>query len=74
MRPGGRLLVVEIVLGSATASNFASLLDLEMLVITQGGRERTQEEFQKLYAASRFSLTRVVATEAPVSIVEGIAI
>ena len=74
MRPGGRVLVVEVVIGSAGESRFAGLLDLEMLVITQRGRERTEEEFRKLYEAAGFKCLRVVATEAPVSIVEGVAV
>jgi len=71
---GGTILVVEVVIGSASDSRFAKLLDLEMLVITQGGRERTEEEFRKLYEVSGFSLTRIVPTGAPVSIVEGVAV
>jgi hypothetical protein len=74
MRPGGKVLVVEVVIGSASESHFARLLDLEMLVITQGGRERTEEEVRKLYEAAGFRLVRVAATGAPVSIVEGFAV
>lgn len=74
MRPGSRLLVVEVVIGSANESRFARLLDLEMLVITKGGRERTEEEFRGLYEAAAFSLAQIMATEAPVSIVEGVAV
>ena len=74
MRPGRRLLVVEVVIGSANESHFARLLDLEMLVITQGGRERTEAEFRKLYEAAGFRLAQVMATGAPVSIVEGVVV
>jgi len=74
MRPGGRLLVVEVVVGSAHPSHFARLLDLEMLVITQGGRERSEEEFRQLYEAAKFRVVRVMETGSPVSIVEGVAV
>lgn len=74
MRPGGKILLAEVVLGSGAESKFARLLDLEMLVMTQGGRERTQEEFQKLYEAAGFKLTAVVGTETHISIVEGVAV
>jgi C-methyltransferase len=74
MRPGGRLLVVEVVVGSGVQSHFARLLDLEMLVITQGGRERSEEEFRRLYEAAKFGVARVMETGAPVSIVEGVAV
>jgi len=70
---GGRLLVVESVLTDRPESAFAKFLDLEMLVLTPGGRERTQEEFAALLAASGFELARVVPTRSPVSVVEAIA-
>jgi len=74
MPRGGRILVAEVVIGSANKSNLAGFLDLEMLVVTQGGRERTEQEFQKLYEAAGFRLSKVITTRAPVSIVEGIAV
>lgn len=74
MRPGAKVLVVEVIVGSPHASHFATLLDLEMLVVTQGGRERTEEEFRVLYEAAGFRLVRVLPTGVPVSIVEGVAV
>jgi hypothetical protein len=44
-----------------------------MLVMT-GGRERTEEEFRQLYEASGFRLTRVVPTESPFSVIEGVKV
>ena len=38
----------------------AFLLDLEMLVMTPGGRERTANEFAKLLADAGLTLERVV--------------
>lgn len=74
MRPGGRILVVDVVIDSANNSTFASFLDLEMLVVTPSGRERAEQEFQKLYADAGFRLSRVITTGTPVSIVEGTAV
>ena len=74
MRRGGKILLAEVVLGSGAGSQFARLLDLEMLVMTQGGRERTKEEFQKLYEAAGFKLTAVIGTPTHISIVEGVAV
>jgi hypothetical protein len=45
-----------------------------MLVMTEGGRERTEAEFRVLYDAAGFRLTRVVATASPFSVFEGIAV
>jgi len=74
MRRGGKLLLAEVEIGAGGESPFAGLLDLEMLVLTPGGRERTREEFQKLFAAAGFKLTGIVGTGTHISIVEGVAV
>jgi hypothetical protein len=43
------------------------LLDLEMLVMTPGGRERTRSEFARLLSASGFELVQVTPTASPLS-------
>ena len=48
------------------------LLDLEMLVLTPRGRERTKAEFIRLLRGAGFRLSRVIATESPLSIVEAV--
>jgi hypothetical protein len=65
-----RILVVDAVLVPGNEPNLAKWLDVEMLMLP-GGRERTQEEFAKLFAQAGFKLTRVVPTKSPVSVVEG---
>jgi hypothetical protein len=67
----GTLLVHEMVVPPAGVPHFAKLLDLEMLLMTQGGRERTEPEFAALFSRAGFKLTRVVPTRSPLSIVEG---
>jgi hypothetical protein len=70
---GGRLLIVESILGDEPEAAFAKFLDLEMLVVTPGGRERTSEELTRLLAGAGFELARVVPTSSPVSILEAVA-
>jgi len=70
MSAGGKLLVVESVIPPGNEPSFGKLLDLAMLVIP-GGEERTQEEYQELYEAAGFRLTRIVPTKAEVSVIEG---
>jgi hypothetical protein len=41
-----------------------------MLVLTHGGRERTQLEFQALFDQAGFDLVRVVPTRGPISVIE----
>ena len=66
----GRLMVIEAVIPPGVEPHFAKFIDLNMLVMT-GGRERTEEEFRRLFGASGFRLTRTVATESPFSVIEG---
>ena len=65
-----RLLVVEHVIPPGNWPSFGKLLDLTMLVIP-GGRERTEAEYEELFEAGGFRLTRVVPTTADVSVIEG---
>jgi SAM-dependent methyltransferase len=68
--PGGRLLVVDAVIGARNEPDFSKLLDLEMLLVP-GGRERTAEEFATLFTAGGWKLTRIIPTGAGKSIIEG---
>jgi hypothetical protein len=49
MGPGGRVLVVENVVLPGNRPDATRLLDLEMLVLTRGGRERTKPELRHLF-------------------------
>jgi len=51
-------------------AHLAKWLDLEMLMLP-GGRERTQEEFGKLFVKAGFKLTRVIRTKSAVCVIEG---
>jgi hypothetical protein len=64
-----KLLLVEYVLPEGDGASFAKLLDLNMMVML-GGRERTEAEYRKLFAAHGFRLTCVVPTAGDVSVVE----
>ena len=68
----GRLLLIEHVLAPGNAPSWAKLLDLEMLVMTSGGRERSEEEFRILLASVGFVLQRVIPTAGPICIIEAI--
>jgi SAM-dependent methyltransferase len=70
---GGRLILVEAVVPDTSEFHFSKFIDLNMLVMT-GGRERTAAEFRALYEAAGFSLTRIVPTESPFSVIEGVKV
>jgi len=70
MPPGGTLLVIERELGPPNAGPDGKFSDLNMLV-TLGGRERTQAEWEALFAATGFRLSGVTPTASPWSVVAG---
>jgi SAM-dependent methyltransferase len=69
MRPGGKVLVVDRVLGPPNQPDPAKFMDLEMLV-NPGGLERSEPEWRSLFAASGFRLDRIIPMPAPQSILE----
>lgn len=58
------------VLPTAGEPHFGKLIDLEMLVLSPRGRERTEDEFRSLLAAAGLRFVRVVATGGFSAIVE----
>jgi predicted O-methyltransferase YrrM len=69
MPPGGRTLVIESVIEPGNDPSPAKFLDLMMFVMN-GGRERTAEEYRRLFAAAGLRLRRIIPTEAE-SLIEG---
>ncbi len=72
MAPGGRVLIVEMVLPTGAEPHPGKLLDVIMLSLP-GGRERTADEYRELLAGAGLEVTRVVPTPSPVSVVEAVA-
>jgi len=72
MTPGGKVLVVETIVPAGNDPDPIKRMDVNMLVVT-GGRERTRVEFERLFAQAGLRLARVVATRAPLSILEAVA-
>ncbi len=73
--PGGRVLIVQLLMpersrGAREPLFEAAVSDLNMLVLT-GGRERTEGEYRALLGRAGFRLSRVVPTQALVSLFEG---
>src|SRR3982751_3858828 len=68
--PHGRVLVCEQVLDPSPTPSPAKLLDIEMLAMTVGGKERTAAEFSDLFASAGLRLVQIVETGSPVCILE----
>lgn len=71
MKPGAKLLIVEIIIPPGNAPSIGKLLDLEMFVLG-GGKERTEPEYRELLESSGFTLSRVIPTGESISIIEAI--
>lgn len=70
MRENGKLLIVEMVVPEGNEPSPSKPIDLIMLVM-EGGKERTADEFGELLEAAGFRLTRLIPTRSPYSIIEG---
>ena len=68
----GRVLVCEMVVSDESGPTPAKMLDIEMLVMTVGGKERTPEEFGALFASSGLRLSRIVPTARPICVIEAL--
>jgi len=73
MAPQAKLVILERVLPETAQAGVDAdtyLLDLEMLVMAPGGRERTEAEFRAILAAAGFDLARLVPTASPSFVIE----
>lgn len=70
MNPGGRLLVMEMVIpDKLNGPHSGKLVDLWLMLLV-GGKERTRAQYGDLLDRAGFTLERVVQTPAAISIVE----
>jgi hypothetical protein len=74
MPDNGKLLVAQQVIPPGSPPFIAKFLDLHMLAVTPGGRERTEAEYRALFEKAGFKLTRIVPTQEEMSIIEGIPV
>ena len=72
MAPGGRVLIVEMVVPAGNAESDVKNMDVTMLVFT-GGRERTEREYGDLLHRAGLRLVRTTPTRSRFSIVEAVA-
>lgn len=66
MLPGGRVAVIEQVLGDIGQPGPAPLMDVNMMVML-GGRERSETEYGQLFAAAGLRLATTIETNTPMA-------
>jgi hypothetical protein len=64
------VILLDAVIRAGNKPDQAKLVDLEMLVVFPGGRERNESEFARLLGSAGFELTRIVPTDSPLSVIE----
>jgi hypothetical protein len=70
MADHAKLVVCEKVVPPGNGPSVAKTMDLVMLVMTDGGRERSEQEYDALFARADLRLRRVVPTRSDNSILE----
>ncbi len=70
MNERGKVLIIEMVVPDGNEPSPSKMLDLMMLVM-EGGKERTKDEYKRLLETSGFRLARIVPTKSPYSLIEG---
>lgn len=72
LMPGGRVLIGDFVLKPVNEPDFGKLIDLEMLIMSESGRERTEEDFRGLFRQAGFGLGRIIPLPAGTSLIEAL--
>ena len=72
MTPGGRIAIIELVLGELSDPGPGALMDMNMLAACVG-RERSIDEYDALLAAAGLRRTAIRTTSSPQSIIEAAA-
>lgn len=71
MAPAAKVLVVDMIVPAGNEPGPAKLVDMQMIVTT-GGKERSEAEFRELLSRAGLKLTRVIPTMSPMSIIEAV--
>jgi SAM-dependent methyltransferase len=69
MKPNSRVVLAETIVPAGNEFAFVKWLDLNMLAIPEG-RERTEEDYRRLFNAAGLKLTRVIDTPAEIHLIE----
>jgi O-methyltransferase domain len=72
MTRGGRIAIVEMVVGEPSDPGFGALMDINMLAASPG-QERSLEEYDTLLTAAGLRRTAVFTTNSPQTVIEAIA-
>jgi O-methyltransferase len=72
MRPGGRVIVIEMLLGEIGEPELVPLMDLNMMVMLTG-RERTLAEYRALLEDAGLRFSKSTPIRSPMAVIEAVA-
>jgi hypothetical protein len=72
MKPGARLLVIEQGICAPGIPNPGKIMDVVMLALTEGGRERSAEQFANLFNRVGIRFEQQISTSGSISLFEGV--
>ncbi|MGA2242502.1 MAG: methyltransferase [Verrucomicrobiota bacterium] len=72
MPPDGKLLLVEMVIPFGNRPFLGKFLDLGVLMMENGARERTELEYRNLLSVAGFDVTRIIPLPSPDSVIEAV--
>lgn len=72
MAENGKVLLIEMIMPLGNEPFVGKLVDLESLLITPGGRERTEAQYHSLLEAAGFKVTKIIPTKTANSIIEAV--
>jgi hypothetical protein len=72
MADGARVLLIESIVPAGNQPHSSKFMDLNMLVLNHGGRERTEAEYRSLLEAAGLKLSQIIPTPSPLSVIEGV--
>jgi SAM-dependent methyltransferase len=71
LRPGGKVLVVEGIILPGHRKDTTRLLDLEMMVLSGTGRERSKPEFRRLFGEAGLRLASTIPLASTARLIVG---
>jgi hypothetical protein len=75
MNPKGKVLLVERLIETGSTPQLLVLeSDVQMLVFSSGGKERTDAEYRSLLSAAGFELTRLIPVLTPFYVIEAVRV
>ena len=70
----GKILILEMVIEEDNKPSFGKLIDIQMMVFMQKGKERTRKEYEELLKNAGLRLNKIIPTISPLSLIEAVKI